>query len=98
MATVLVVHGAWTGGFAASLSRYTFDQPLELSDVSAGLPKAYIHCKRYAPGNVFRFSEQAQRAPHWIEPTCFAAIRFHFRTRWHAVFAPTPAVGRLRRQ
>jgi pimeloyl-ACP methyl ester carboxylesterase len=44
----------------------TFEQPLELSDVSAGLPKAYIYCKRYAPGNVFRrFSEQAQRAPDW---------------------------------
>ena len=44
----------------------TFEQPLELSDVSTSLAKAYIYCKRYAPGNVFRrFSEQAQREPGW---------------------------------
>jgi pimeloyl-ACP methyl ester carboxylesterase len=44
----------------------TFQQALELGDASQRLPKTYVYCKRYGPGDVFRnFSEQARREPEW---------------------------------
>jgi hypothetical protein len=39
----------------------TFEQPLSLSGALDRLPKAYIYCKRYAPGDVFRqFADRAK--------------------------------------
>jgi pimeloyl-ACP methyl ester carboxylesterase len=45
----------------------TFEQPVVLGGVPAGLAKAYIYCSRHAPGDVFgRFSEQARNDADWI--------------------------------
>ena len=57
---------AWAVNRRVGQPIQTFQQPLELSEVSAGLARTYIYCKRSAPGDVFRkFSERAQREPEW---------------------------------
>jgi len=43
-----------------------FEQPLSLTSQEPPPPRAYIYCRRFGPGDVFRqFSERAQRESGW---------------------------------
>ena len=43
-----------------------FEQPLALTHAEPSVPRAYVYCKRAAPGDVFRqFAERARTDPNW---------------------------------
>jgi pimeloyl-ACP methyl ester carboxylesterase len=57
---------AWAGPRRLMQPAATFEQPLPVTGAVEKLPRAYIYCTRFAPGDAFRkFADRAQTERGW---------------------------------